>query len=143
MTFNELLGRLDRVRRYDDRRAKAACPAHHDRLPSLSIRELDDGTILLHDFGGCDALSICRAIGIEFRELFPDSRVRRVDYRDQPRLSASEALCALDHEVGVIAIIGADFLQQREIDAQDWQRLATAVNRIRSARALCCSGRVK
>jgi DNA primase len=32
---------------------KACCPSHEDRNPSLSIREADDGTVLLKCFGGC------------------------------------------------------------------------------------------
>jgi putative DNA primase/helicase len=31
----------------------ARCPAHVDRTPSLSIREADDGRLLLHCFAGC------------------------------------------------------------------------------------------
>jgi DNA primase len=32
---------------------KACCPSHEDRNPSLSIKETDDGTVLLKCFGGC------------------------------------------------------------------------------------------
>jgi len=32
----------------------ASCPAHEELSPSLSIRELEDGRVLLHDFAGCD-----------------------------------------------------------------------------------------
>jgi len=32
----------------------ARCPAHHDQTPSLSIREADDGKVLLRCHAGCD-----------------------------------------------------------------------------------------
>jgi len=36
----------------------------------------------------------------------------------------------------VVAIIGADFLEHREIDEPTWDRLAQGVHRINSARAV-------
>jgi len=43
-----LLDRLDGVKRVADGRWMAKCPAHEDKRPSLSIRETDDGRVLLH-----------------------------------------------------------------------------------------------
>ena len=50
------------------------CPAHEDRSPSLSIREGDDGRVLLHCFAGCSIESICEAVGLKVSYLFPESR---------------------------------------------------------------------
>jgi hypothetical protein len=147
MTFEELLDRLEGVRGFGAGRAMARCPAHQDRRASLSIRELDDGVILLHCFGGCEPLSVVQAVGLEYRDLFPDhgpeySRIRRVEPHELPRLSAVQALESLDHEAMVIALVGADFLEHREIDAPTWQRLAKAVSLVRDARAVCCPAKV-
>lgn len=50
------------------------CPAHDDHSPSLSIREGDDGTVLMvcrsH---GCDAKDITAALGLTLKDLFPRS----------------------------------------------------------------------
>lgn len=67
-----LLDRLDGVRQSGPGRWLARCPAHEDRSPSLSIRELDDGRVLLHDFGGCDTEAVLDALGLELQALFPD-----------------------------------------------------------------------
>lgn len=142
MTGAELVQRLEGVRDRGHGRWVAKCPAHQDKSPSLSVRELDDGTVLLHDFGGCDPLSIVQAIGVEFADLFPARHIRRIEPSDRPRLSASEALAALDHEAAVVAIVGADFLEHREIDEPTWQRLAVAVRKISDARAVCCPAKV-
>ena len=32
----------------------APCPTHEDRDPSLSIRDADDGKVLVHCHAGCD-----------------------------------------------------------------------------------------
>lgn len=119
----------------------ARCPAHSDRTASLSIREIDDGTVLVHCFAGCYALDICHAIGIEYRDLFPAGRIRRVEDRERPRLSATDALHALADDAFLVAIIGADFLEHREIDRETWNMLAAACRRISDARAACCSAR--
>ena len=51
-----LLDRLEAVRETGSSRWIARCPAHDDSSPSLAVRELDDGRILLHDFGGAPML---------------------------------------------------------------------------------------
>lgn len=50
------------------------CPAHNDNRPSLSIKEGDDGRILLYCFGGCSVQEICSALGVHVRDLFPPKR---------------------------------------------------------------------
>jgi putative DNA primase/helicase len=48
----------------------ARCPAHADRTPSLSIREAEDGRLLLHCFAGCDWGAIRDALAA--RSLWPE-----------------------------------------------------------------------
>jgi hypothetical protein len=59
MTADALLHKLDGVRRTGTDRWIAKCPAHDDRRASLSIRELNDGRALLHDFAGCGVARKC------------------------------------------------------------------------------------
>jgi hypothetical protein len=51
-------------------RWKARCPAHDDRSPSLSIREGDDGRVLVHCHAGCATAAILEAAGLCLRDLF-------------------------------------------------------------------------
>jgi hypothetical protein len=53
---------------------QACCPAHEDREASLSISLKPDGKILLHCFAGCTIEDICKSIGIQERDLFPEER---------------------------------------------------------------------
>ena len=49
-------------RRGSDGNYQAHCPAHDDRHPSLSIRNGDDGRLLLHCFAGCGFFEIIGAL---------------------------------------------------------------------------------
>ena len=72
MTAEEMLSRLEKVKRTGPGRWIARCPAHDDKDPSLSIRELDDGGFLLHCFASCGVDDVVAAIGIELSDLFPE-----------------------------------------------------------------------
>ena len=79
---------------------QAICPAHKDRNPSLSIKQADGGTVLLHCFAGCEPERVVQAVGLELRDLFPTSPhshdgQRQVDeylYRDIDRNPALKVL---------------------------------------------------
>jgi hypothetical protein len=40
----------------------ARCPAHSDRTPSLSIRDAEDGKLLLHCHAGCSHMQVIAAL---------------------------------------------------------------------------------
>ena len=65
-----VLSRLRRVRSARRRSFMAECPAHPDRVPSLSITEGRDGRVLLNCFAGCDTSAVLAAIGLSFSDLF-------------------------------------------------------------------------
>ena len=50
---------------------KACCPAHADSIPSLSIREDEDGKVLIHCFAGCEPEEVLAKIGLGMKDLFP------------------------------------------------------------------------
>jgi putative DNA primase/helicase len=55
----------------------ARCPAHEDRIPSLSIGEGDDGRVLLHCWAGCETRDVVAALRLTWRDLFPSQHHRR------------------------------------------------------------------
>jgi hypothetical protein len=65
-----VLSRLTRVRSVNRSSFMAECPAHDDRVPSLSITEGRDGRVLVKCFAGCDTSMVLTAIGLSFRDLF-------------------------------------------------------------------------
>ncbi|MCE7902125.1 MAG: DNA primase [Gammaproteobacteria bacterium PRO9] len=132
MTNTEtLLARLEGLRETGPGRWIARCPAHEDRSPSLSIRELPDGRILLHDFAGCSAVDVVTAVGLSMSDLFPDGgREYRPGQKHRSRVPAVDCLLLASREVMVASIITADFLDKHNIAEADWQRLAQAAARL-------------
>ena len=74
MSADTLLSRLNRTRRTGADRWIARCLAHDDSGPSLAIRELDDGRVLIHCFAGCTAHETVSAAGLSLSDLFPAAR---------------------------------------------------------------------
>lgn len=61
----------------------AACPAHEDKNPSLSVRQGDDGRVLLNCHAGCEADAVVRALGMTLADLFTErSRERFKEDRE-------------------------------------------------------------
>jgi len=70
MNIEDVLAKLQKVRKIGGNKWKACCPAHADKNPSLSIKYVD-GKILLHCFAGCTVLDITAALGIELTDIMP------------------------------------------------------------------------
>lgn len=129
MSAAQLLDRLDGVRQTAQGRWIAKCPAHQDRSPSLSVRELDDGRVLVHDFGGCGALDVLSAVGLDWNALFSE-KTPGPSQPSHSRVPARDLLMILAEEATLVGIVASDFLAERAISETDWGRLATAVGRI-------------
>lgn len=54
----------------------ARCPAHDDRTPSLSIRDTDDGKVLVRCHTGCDQDKVIATL--QSRGLWPEKGSRRI-----------------------------------------------------------------
>lgn len=73
--FDKLTSRLQSVKSAralpGERRAWACCPAHEDKHPSLDVRELADGRILIVCRAGCGVADVVAAVGLSLSDLFP------------------------------------------------------------------------
>ena len=70
-----VLDRLEGVRTSNDS-WKAPCPAHADKVPSLSISEGDDGRALIKCFAGCETEDVLSKLGLQMKDLFPEANGR-------------------------------------------------------------------
>jgi hypothetical protein len=103
-----------------------------DKNPSLAIRELDDGRILLHCFAGCNINNIVSSIGLSVGDLFPKLQIHccRPERRPFP---AADVLRAISFEVQVVAVAGAVLVASQPFSDVDRERLMLAVARIEAA----------
>lgn len=128
MDVGALLSRLDGVRGRNGSWS-AKCPAHADRSPSLSVKELSDGRILLHCFGGCGTDAVLGALGLGMTDLFPEPIAQHLPAR-RGDFTALDALRGLAFESSVVAIAAADVAEGRVVDAS---RVCAAAGRIAEA----------
>lgn len=134
MSAAKLLSRLEGVRQTGPGRWITRCPAHDDRHPSLAIRELDDGTVLVHCHAACETRSVLNSVGLDFEDLYPSTR--RSDHRrrgERRPFWPEDVLCCLANEALVVGIAAEDALQGRLLSPQERARLMTAVVRMRAA----------
>jgi hypothetical protein len=110
----------------------ARCPAHDDRGPSLTVKEADDGKILVHCFSGCSVEDVVHAIGLSLADLFPRARPAPGAGAgpQRLRLPAYQALEILVFESTLIAVIASDMAHGKTISDVDHQRLVQAVGRV-------------
>ena len=128
MSIHDLLPHLDGVRQTGVGRWIAKCPGHDDRSPSLSLRECDDGRVLIHCFAGCEVESVLAAAGLRFSDLYPDKplgqRLRPVGHnpRDLLRLVRRESL--------IVLLAAEDLSRSKALSKADHDRLVAAAGRI-------------
>jgi hypothetical protein len=130
MGVTDLLSRLQGLRQTAPGRFVARCPAHEDRTPSLAVRELPDGRLLVHCFGGCEVGDVLAAVGLRMADLFPDPLPRLEGRPIRRPFSADEALTCLAAESQILAICGGQLADGKPLSANDQARLDTAVGRI-------------
>jgi hypothetical protein len=136
MTAETLLQLLDKVRQTGPGKWQARCPAHDDRGPSLSVRELDDGRVLVHCFAGCSAGEVVGAVGFELSDLFPPRLTPTgpgKPHRERRPFSADDALRCLAFEARLVHLALSDYLNNKPITQADVDRLAIARDRIEEA----------
>ena len=139
MTAAALLSRLEGVRKTGADRWVARCPAHEDRRPSLSIRELADGRVLLHDFSGrCSTADVVMAVGLDLADLFPP---RADDDKRAPRerrpFAAADAVRLIDAEIDEAVRLILVTAGGATLGAGQRRRLAECAHTVRQARLAC------
>ncbi len=141
-----LLSRMESARR-SGKGWTARCPSHTDKTASLSIAETSDGTVLLHCFAGCPALSIVQAVGLTMADLFPNKlkpatpAERRENRRVMLQADWNAALGVLSHEATVVLCAAAYAQQGDVLSDDDNDRLDVSVQRIHAAREVLRGGR--
>lgn len=122
-----LLNHLDGVRHIGGSKWLARCPAHEDRTPSLSIRETEEGTVLLNDFGGCSPGEVLSALGLEFMDLYPGPLAHHVKGRKRPRQKPSDVLAAVSHALTVVSLADSKLAQGEPLNSDERESVGKAL----------------
>ncbi len=132
MSIQALISSLDGVKETGHGKYVARCPAHDDRSPSLSIRDCDDGRVLVHCHAQCQIEDVLDAVGLGFTDLMPERVGTEHSYKPlKSRFDARQVLAGLSHEIMVVCLI-ADRLASAAND-DDQSRLLLAATRLNTA----------
>jgi hypothetical protein len=129
-----VLTRLERPRQRAKGQWSACCPAHKDRSPSLSVRELDDGCVLLKCHAECTIEQVVGALGLDLTDLFPPREpppgAGTTPERRRRLLTAGQALELLESEALLVASSAATLAAGHALTDADLDRLLTASARV-------------
>ena len=137
MTIEVVLERLQKVKKATKPDSwLACCPAHDDKRPSLLLTETTDGRVLIKCWAGCEVEDVLAAIGLQFKDLYPE-RLPNHSYKPvrQP-FNARDVLRALAFEVTIVLLCSKVLLQGLALSEEDQQRLSDAFTRIVGAEGL-------
>jgi len=115
----------------------ACCPSHNDKSPSLSIREGQDGRVLVHCFAGCSVHEVVGAVGMSVNDLFPPDEKRKEYGHAKPSVKASfyssDLMRIIGFESLVVQIAAIDMANGKKLSDTDRGRLTVATQRIQEA----------
>lgn len=130
-----LLVRLDKVksRTHSVNQWTARCPAHDDNGPSLSIKDTGE-KVLIHCFAGCDADDVLSAIGLTFKDLYPDDAIKAAQAfgcsgKPKPKIHIDP----LAVERRIVDLAESDLRTGKILSMEDKARLDLALERLESA----------
>lgn len=111
---------------------RAMCPAHPSKhgTRSLSIREGDDGRLLLRCHAGCEAAQIVGALGLELADLFPPRGDEHIARPTRRPWRVRDVVAALRGELYVAGVLLMDVAAGTPHSDSDRSRARQAAERI-------------
>lgn len=124
MNIEDVLSRLEKVKRYNRESWVACCPAHDDKSPSLALKIGDEGRTLLKCWAGCPVESIVAAIGLNMADLMGESpQDYRGNHRRANRIPASVVLKAMAFNALVVGLYAAKMGRGEVLTEEDKTKL--------------------
>ena len=128
--IDTLLPLLQGVRKTGNNQWIARCPSHEDTTPSLSIKERDDGTLLIYCHALCAPAHIMAAVGLELKDLYPQKMLpANYPFQRPHQKSHREILTDLRKDLLALSIGFAQLKQGHLLTLEDLERLDTAALR--------------
>ena len=133
MSADILLQHLEKVKRTGQGKWLACCPSHGDKTPSLSIRELDDGRVLVHCFAQCSVEEVLGAVGLEMSDLFPPRTDQHFVKGEKRPFPAADILRAIAGETAFLYLCAKQLATGQPLCESDQARLLLACSRVADA----------
>lgn len=133
--IENLITRLDGVKRTGPGRYIARCPAHADKSPSLTVTE-KDGKVLFHCFAGCEPANVLAAIGLTFNDLYPEKQTYIKRSGKAAAFNPYDVLKCLSREAGIVTLAARQVSTGHVLVLDDAERVELAYNRLRDAAEL-------
>jgi DNA primase len=131
--INNLLNKLNKVKRTSTNQYIACCPAHDDKSPSLSITDKGDGKILINCYAGCGTEDVLDSIGMSFEDIMPPKVIEHKVAPIKQKVYASDALKVIQLESRIVIMAAYELKRNKPMTEQDLARLELAMERINIA----------
>jgi len=133
MSIDTFLSRLTETKRTGKGRYLACCPAHSDKHPSLNVRELDDGRVLVKCFAGCSVQEVLDAVGLEFDALYPEKLISHCLHPERHPFNAKDILEVVGYEALIVSVAASTIARGESLVEDDLERLMLASRRLQTA----------
>ena len=137
MSVENLLSRLNKVKKTSKNSWKACCPAHGSTKQSLAVRD-DNGKVLIHCFAeGCAIDDVLSSVGLTFADIMPE---RLADSKPNKKpFYASDVLQIASDEI-LVAYLIVKKMVEGSVTFNDSQRLLKCASRLRHASEVANEG---
>lgn len=134
--IEDILSRLEKVRRTGPNNWLACCPAHEDKNPSLTLHASDTGKIVARCHAECGIDAIVEAVGLGWEPWFPPKQKGDFSPPIRRPFPAADVLRALADEAEILDIVLRDSDWGLPLAKADIERAKLAIDRIRAGRSI-------
>jgi len=131
--LDNFVSRLQKAKRTGTDSWIACCPAHDDKSPSMTIREVDEGKILVHCFAECSVENIVGALGLSLSDLMPDRAPDEVRKPRRMPFNAADVLACSKSDASLIYVVMCDIDKGVQLTQEQITSAKKAAGRIYSA----------
>ena len=136
-SIDNLLSRLDKVKRTGKDSWRACCPAHRSTKQSLAIRD-DSGRVLIHCFAeGCDISDVLGAVGLTFSDIMPE---RIGEYKASRKPFYTGDVLHISKDEILVAYLIVKKMLDNTVSFNDMQRLLLCGSRLSHACTVANNG---
>lgn len=134
MSVEDVLSRLEKVRKTGPETWLACCPVHGDKHPSLSIRDCADGRVLMRCHAQqCSVGDMLGAVGLDFDAIFPPKPLGdRLPPLRRP-FPAADVLEAIFQDALVVQQVANEVQRSGEVTPHQRSLLQNAIARVSAA----------